>query len=356
MKKLILKSIYRYLPVLIAILVFISTRIAAGNSRFVEKYYSDGIYPVVAVALSTFSSIFSFSIWDLFWAAIVLLLITGLFLAIFRKMKLGKFFLRLIQVVSVMYIWFYISWGYNYFRPDIHTRLGWKAPKTDEAEFRTVLDTMISRANSTYIKIDSADLSEIDSLLELSYSMNSKVLGINYPNGSRSNKKMFFNSITTKSGVLGYYGPFFSEVHLSSSALPFDYPAGLAHEKAHQFGITSEAEANLFSFVICTSSEDQRLQYSGYMIFLMYFLNDASQLSDYHLYIKKIDKHIIDDILYKQEYYKSLQHKTMEKVQSVAYDTYLKTNNIKSGIKNYDQVVALVISWFNNKGYGRVIQ
>jgi hypothetical protein len=271
-------------------------------------------------------------------------------------MKPGKFFLRLIQVVSVMYIWFYISWGYNYFRPDIHTRLGWKAPKTDEAEFRTVLDTMISRANSTYIKIDSADLSEIDSLLELSYSMNSKVLGINYPNGSRSNKKMFFNSITTKSGVLGYYGPFFSEVHLSSSALPFDYPAGLAHEKAHQFGITSEAEANLFSFVICTSSEDQRLQYSGYMIFLMYFLNDASQLSDYHLYIKKIDKHIIDDILYKQEYYKSLQHKTMEKVQSVAYDTYLKTNNIKSGIKNYDQVVALVISWFNNKGYGRVIQ
>lgn len=349
-KKKLRKILVDLLPVLIAILVFISTRIAVRNPHIVEKYYSDGIYPVIAVALSSVSSIFRFSIWDLFWAVSILLLIAGLLLMIFRKIKPGKYFLRLIQVVSILYIWLYISWGYNYFRPDIYTRLGWQLPKTDEVEFRAVFDTIISRANSNYMKFDSSGFSDIDSLVELSFKKNSTYLGINYPNGSRRNKKMIFNSIMDKSGIFGYYGPFFSEIHLTSNGLPFDYPAAIAHEKAHQFGITSEAEANLFSYIICTTSNDKRLLYSGYMIFLTYFMYDASQLQDYQAHINKIDKRVMDDISFRQDYYRSLQNKTMDKVQSVAYDAYLKTNNIKSGIKNYDQVVALVISWFNNSG------
>lgn len=349
MKKPIFKIVYRLLPVIIALLVFLSTRIALRNPQFVEKYYSDGIYPVIAHALSSFSSLFRFSIWDLFWAVSILAMITGLFLAIFRRIKPGKFFLRFIQVVSIMFIWLYISWGYNYFRPDVYSRMGWIAPNADEAEFRTVFDTIISRANRHYMKFESSGISDIDSLIELSYKENSKYLGINYPNGSRINKKMIFNSLTDKMGIFGYYGPFFSEIHITSNGLPFDYPAAIAHEKAHQFGITNEAEASLYSFIICTNSDDKRLLYSGYMSCIVYFMNDAMKLPDFHTYIKKFDKRVYDEIFYRQDYYNSLQNKTMEKVQSVAYDAYLKTNNIKSGIKNYNQVVALIISWFNNQ-------
>jgi len=343
-------------PVLIALLIFISTRIAVRNPQFVEKYYSDCVYPVVAVCLSSFSNLFSISIWDIFWAISIILLIAGLFLAIFRKIKAGTFFLRFVQVVAVMYIWLYISWGYNYFRPDIHTRLGWVPPKTDETEFRSVLDTIISGANSNYVVFDSTGYSEIDSLIELSYKMNSACLGITYPNGSRRNKKMVFNSIMEKSGILGYYGPFFSEIHLTSNALPSDYPAALAHEKAHQFGITNEAEASLFSYVVCVTSDDQKLRYSGYMTLLIYFLNDALILEDYAGLEKKIDRRILHYLYYRKDYYLNLQNKTMEKAQSVAYDAYLKTNHIKSGIKNYDQVVALVISWYNNSQSGSTIR
>jgi hypothetical protein len=348
MKKQVLSNAYKFLPVFLAVLIFMSTRIAVRNPEIVEKYYSGMIYPVVAICLSSFSGLFRFSVWDLFWALSIAVLILGLFLAIFRKIKTGKFFLRLVQVVSILYIWLYISWGYNYFRPDINIRLGWKSPESNEATFRSLFDTLISKANLNYIKVDSSGYSEMDSLIELSYKKNSSALGIRYPNGSRRNKTMIFNSLMDKSGILGYFGPFFSEIHLTSNSLAFDYPAGLAHEKAHQFGITNEAEASLFSFVVCTTSEDQRLRYSGYMVFLMYFMNDASQLDDYLSYTKKIDKRVLHDIFYKMEYYTSLQNKTLDKVQSVAYDAYLKSNNIKSGIKNYNQVVALVISWYLN--------
>ena len=112
---------------------------------------------------------------------------------------------------------------------------------------------------------------------------------------------MLFSSYFAKSGISGYFGPFFNEVHLNSYLLPDDYPFLLAHEKAHQFGISNEAEANLTAFIICTTSDDQRLQYSGYLFLLLYFINDASQLSDYKEYIKKIDKPVIDYIRFRQQ-------------------------------------------------------
>jgi hypothetical protein len=48
-----------------------------------------------------------------------------------------------------------------------------------------------------------------------------------------------------------------------------------------------------------------------------------------------------------------LQNKKLLKVQAAANNVYLKTNFIKSGIKNYNQVVSLVISWYHNSQSGK---
>ena len=147
--------------------------------------------------------------------------------------------------------------------------------------FRSVLDSLIIQTSRNHILITSSDYPSFDSLIERSYSENSHLLKINYPNGARRPKTMIFSSIFSKSGVSGYFGPFFNEIHLNRNLLPMDYPFVLAHEKAHQFGITSEAEANLYAFIICTNSEDQRLKYSAYQSLLLYFLKDASKMKDY---------------------------------------------------------------------------
>jgi hypothetical protein len=130
-----------------------------------------------------------------------------------------------------------------------------------------------------------------------------------------------------------------------------DYPFTLAHEKAHQFGITSEAEANLVAFVVCINSEDQRLRYSGYQSLLLYFLNDASHLKKYREYLDKVDKRVLQDLRYRQTYYQGLQNKTLSDMQTAANNSYLKANNIEKGVKNYNQVVSLVINWYYNSNY-----
>ena len=127
-----------------------------------------------------------------------------------------------------------------------------------------------------------------------------------------------------------------------------EYPFVLAHEKAHQFGITNEAEANMAAYVICSTSEDKRLQYSGNVSLLVYFLSDASNLKDVKDYIRKIEKPVIMDLRFQRSHWQGLQNKTLDKVQTAANNAYLKTNHIEEGVKNYNQVVALVISYLNH--------
>jgi hypothetical protein len=336
-------------PFLLALLTFVIVKISTYNPLFTEKYYSEGLYPYIASTFSFFSNLVPFSIWDIFWIVATLLLLAALILVLIRRLKLSTFLLRLFQSLAIIYSFFYFAWGLNYFRPKIENRIGWAKPSPDEAFFREILDTIIVNTNKSYSVLDPANHNQIDSLVEKSYQNNAKALGIDYPNGSRTPKTMILSSIFAKSGVSGYFGPFFNEIHLNEYLLPFEYPFTLAHEKAHQFGITDESEANFAAFIVCTTAGDKRLQYSGNMQLLLYFLSDAHQLKDRKEYVDRIDSLVIKDIQNQKRHWQALENKTLDKVQTAANNAYLKTNRIHEGVKNYNQVVSLVITWYFNK-------
>ncbi len=336
-------------PFILAALVYFFIGFSAMNSQLVESYYSRGIYPNVAVMFSLISNLIPFSLWDIFWIGVILLIFAGVSLVTFRRAKLSWLILRIARSMAILYTFFYLVWGFNYFRPSLEARIGWEKPKTDETVFRSILDSMILHTNSGYVRFSPADYQEIDRLVEDSYRKNSTTLGISYPNGSRRPKTMFFSSFFAKSGVSGYFGPFFNEVHLNYYLLPMEYPYVLAHEKAHQFGITNEAEANLAAFIVCTTSADKRLQYSGYVNLLVYFLSDAAGLKDAKEFIRKIEKPVILDLRFQRRHWQGLQNRTLDQFQTAANNAYLKTNHIEEGVKNYNQVVGLVMSWYYNE-------
>lgn len=334
---------------MLALLTYLIVRISARNPLIIERYYAEGIYPYIAAGFSFFSKIVPFSLWDVFWIFATLLFITAIIFVIIRRLKLSVFMLRLFQTLATLYFFFYFAWGFNYFRPKMESRIGWEKPSPDEAFFREILDSIIVKTNKSYSIIVPTDYKRIDSLIEISYRNNAGALRIDYPNGSRRPKKMILSSLFAKSGVSGYFGPFFNEVHLNQYLLPMEYPFVLAHEKAHQFGISSEAEANFAAFMICTTSGDRRLQYSGNMQLLLYFLSDAHQLKDRDQYIDRIDSLVIKDIRTQRKHWQDLENKTLDKVQTAANNAYLKTNRIQEGVKNYNSVVSLVITWYFNK-------
>lgn len=334
------------LPFLLALLVLVCVRMAVHNPGIVEEYYSRGVYPFMLNFISMMSGLINISLWDMFWMSMIILVITGLVLVLFRAIRLKFYLLRVVQMLLLFYSFFYILWGFNYFRPGIDTRMGWKKIKPDEQAFRLVLDSLINNSNKNYIKIATDDYAEIETLIEKSYHTNGFIIGIDYDGRNRKPKKMLLSSYFLKSGVSGYFGPLFNEVHVNPFQVPTEYPFILAHEKAHQFGIASEAEASLAGYIICAGSEDQRLRYSGNLYLLLYFLSDAKQLNDFRSYLKKIDRKVMDDIRYREKYYDKLTNKKLEKMQNAANDVYLRSNNINKGIHNYNQVVGLMINFY----------
>jgi hypothetical protein len=329
----------------LAAITFICVRIAINNPMLVEDKYSESFYPFFAGLISSLSRLFPFSLWDLFWLIAILSFSAGIVFVIRKRIKLSLFILRLAQVLSILYTYFYISWGFNYFRPDIEKRIGLDVMTVDEKLFRSTLDSVIVYTNRNYTEVKKEEYPEIDREVEESYYRNSSMLDIKYPCGSRRPKKMIFSNLVAKFGISGYFGPFFNEINLNRRILPMEYPFLLAHEKAHQFGLSSEADANLAAFVVCRNSDDPKLRYSGYLALLLYFLEDAQYFHDYRDYLRKLDEPVIKELQFRQQYYFGLQNEAMGKAQETVYDAYLKTNHIAHGIKNYNQVVELAISW-----------
>ncbi|HKK40914.1 MAG TPA: DUF3810 family protein, partial [Bacteroidales bacterium] len=306
---MIKKLIKNSWPFATALLVYIMVRYSVHHRAFVETYYSEWFYPGIARVLSGFSRHIGISLWDLLWLVIVILFVCSLLLLIMKTIKPGWLIFRVIKVAAVLYSIFYITWGFNYFRPGIQTRLGWDKTVTDEAQFREVLDTLIMQANKCYTNINLSDYDTINRLVEESYRAQSRSLGLDYPNGYRRTKTMIFSSLLIKFGISGYFGPFFNEVNLDYYIQPRDFPFTLAHEKAHQFGIASEAEANLLAFITCYNSDSRKLRYSACRNLLLYFLGDASSLDDYKEILSKLDPRILHDLQMRQKYYTTLRNK-----------------------------------------------
>lgn len=336
------------LPFLLAAATFALVEYGAGHPGFVEKYYTTGIYPYLAGILSVMSGLLPFSAWDIFWTLVVLGILASLWLVLTKRIRPLVYLLRMAQFAAILYAWFYFSWGFNYFRQPIETRLHWTRHIEKKDMFPAVLDTLISAANASRVEISLADNPAIDSLVEDSYHTNAALFGYSYPNGSRRPKTMVYTSFFAKSQVSGYFGPFFNEVHLNGVLLPTEYPFVLAHEKAHQFGISGEAEANFIGWYICQSSPDKRLRYSGNIQLLQYFLADPFHHEAIREYLKRFDKRAMADIMAQRNHWKALRNETLDKVQTSANNAYLKTNKIHEGVMNYNSVVRLAIEWYLN--------
>lgn len=345
-----LKMFRNLLPFIVAAAVFACVSAGRSNPVLVEKYYSTAVYPVIASLLSRFSCLFPVSLWDLAWSLTILLFFLGLVAAVRRKIRFSRYFLRVGQGLAILYSLFYVLWGFNYYRLPAAARLGLGEGKPDTAFFRTVLDGIITKANSSFTVISKSDYGVIDSLVEAGFRRNSPDLATGYPAGKRTPKPMIFSLYFAMADVSGYFGPLFNETHINSYLLPLDFPFVAAHEKAHQFGIASEAEANLAAWIVCSGSEDKRLRYSSSLNLLLYFLSDALKTGGYHSYLKKLDDRVLADLRKRSAYYNAISNPLLGRIQRKANDVYLKSNHIKQGIINYNQVVELVLLWQRRKG------
>jgi hypothetical protein len=315
----------------------------------IAEWYIVNIYPLLAVALSFFSALFPFSLFDIFTILAIIAFVVLIFLMLFKKIKRSKALYIIAYSFLFIIAYFYFSWGFSYFRKDFYTRCDIQKSEYNAENFKMFVKNFVDDANAAYVDIDRIDKNDINKKIEQQYEKLKDVLKIKYPNGKRQPKRMLYEFLHTKIGVSGYFGPFFNEIHVNDFVLDFEYPFTLAHEKAHQFGVASEAECNLFAFIVCATSNEPQLCYSAYISTIGYVLNNYQKAfpEDYKNMLADIDSKIINDLTTMSKHWLEARNQTLSDAHKVVYDTYLKTNNINSGIKNYSEVVNLLISTYN---------
>jgi hypothetical protein len=209
--------------------------------------YARMIYPSLSAALSAFSSLFPFPLMEVSVVGLILWLICY---PIWKRRKgicWRKNLFREIEMLAWVYVWFYLSWGLNYYRYNIYTRLQTPPVAYEEQHFQDFLKEYTQCLNASYQPQTEVDSDTLRHHIGSFYANLPEIYGLTQPQSWQHPKEFIFTPLYSKVSVLGSMGPFFSEAQLNADLPEVQYPFTYAHEFSHLLGVSNEAEANYWA-------------------------------------------------------------------------------------------------------------
>lgn len=317
------------------------------HSPQLAEGYARHLYPTLSAVLSVVSGCFPFSVGDCFIYGSVVGLLFYLIYTFWNHHFIKKGLPFVVEYLLWVYVWFYFAWGLNYFREDFFTRSGVKYVAYAPETFKEFLASYTEQLNASYVPFGQVDSVKVAAEVKKGYGKIEKRFGINLPREGVHPKTMLLTRMMSKVGVMGYMGPFWAEFHLNGELLPVQYPAVYAHEMAHILGIAGEAEANLYSYLVCIASDVPEIRFSGYFSLFPYLLGNAFQLltkEEFEEWKDTLSPEVKSLYNAKLAYWQSRYSPLIGDMQDMIYNWFLKGNNIPSGRKNYSEVIELVIA------------
>lgn len=197
---------------LIFILLLVGIR---QNPLWIEKYYFNGVYPVICHTLRPVLGFIPFSVGDVLYTVIIFFLLAGamelvyfLFTAKFKRVGLLLF--RFLIALEIAWLWFYCFWGLNYYRPPAADLLGLKDTSYTIKNVDSVTTMLIDSANAYRASLDTFNFHQsntdiyrhaIEAVKKQSGA--GPVFGIISPNI----KPSWFSYLLNYMGTSGYYNP-----------------------------------------------------------------------------------------------------------------------------------------------------
>ena len=313
----------------------------------IGEWYARMIYPMFSTVLSRFSSLFPFSVGACSFYGSIIGILVYIGYAIFCRRSWVRTLGRIVEFLLWIYVWFYLAWGLNYFRQNFYSRTQTPYVSYSPERFNTFLTAYTDSLNSSFLSFEKIDKQLVSEEIKKEYERLDKHFGLATPAGYLRPKPMLIPALMSGVGVLGYMGPFFNEYNLNPDLLPVQYPFTYAHEMAHVLGISSEAEANLYGFLVCSRSSVPEIRFSGYFGLLSYVLGNAYGLlskEEFNQWRESLSPEV--RALYNQKisYWQLRYSPFIGDVQDAVYNWFLKGNNIPSGRKNYSEVIALLMA------------
>lgn len=349
--------------VLLSVCVFIHFY-SSDNVR-VENGYSTNVYPVLG---STFRFLFGwvlFSIGDILWGIVVVIIARQLFFII-RFLAVKKRRILTIEKISligysyfnalaVVYIFFNLFWGINYNREGIAKQLNLKIDTYSIRELKDINSLLVMKVNGAKQQLISnnkpyPDTKTLFVMTENAYKKLSEKYGFMLYK-PRSLKASLWGWLGNYAGFLGYYNPATGEAQVNTTVPKFTQPFTACHEVAHQLGYAKEMEANFVGYLAAAASEDIVFHYSVYTDLFTYanrtlYYADSSAALEYR---KLLLPAVISDFKERRKF--NLDHTSfLEPIFSSIYSIFLRSNQQPMGMLSYDEVTGFIIAYYKKFG------
>ncbi len=336
-------------------------RLLANHSAWIEQHYSEGIYPCIRRAISAVTSLVPFSIAEFLLYALVigisLLLLMRLVQLILRKIPFRRWIGSIASILlagGIVLNLFYATWGFNYFREPLATRmeLNVTTRSVDELEAfviktakeaKALRETLHEDQNGVFAPEESKG--ELFLKLPAAYAALSEKHSVLPADPTRA-KQIFWSRGLSWQGISGIYIGLTAEPNVNADQPPLLVLQAAAHEMAHQTGIASENEAELVGYLACMNSDDPNIRYSG-LAYALIVSGNALYYADSERYLAVTETYgdaIWRDFTAYNAYWNAFSGEVRQSADR-RNDAYLKHNSQQSGIKSYGEAVDLLLAY-----------
>jgi len=332
----------------------VAAALAPTPARLVERLYSRGVYPSIQHVLTPLSNITSLALFD----PLVLVVAAGLAaLAVVRRRRarrwwraLGHIGIDLLVAASIAYLAFLMVWGLNYRRESLRYTLDYDDARVDADSLSRTLTVTVDELNRLTDEVHDRDwpgLADLPNRLGPAFEAAQVDLGGGGAVPGRP-KRSLLTWYFARAAIDGMTDPFLLEVLINDQVLPFERPFVVAHEWGHLAGYAAESEASFLSWLTCLRGDPQA-QYSGWLALFLHLGADVPA-GAYRSAIARLSPRVRDDLRAIVARVSRSTPAVREGTRKV-YDRFLKANRLSSGVRSYDEVVALVVGTRFTAGY-----
>ncbi len=236
-------------------------------------------------------------------------------------------------LLLVGYLAFLLIWGAGYRRVPLPERLGLEGDPVSAEEMAGYAEELLAALERIIPEVKDRDVDQ--AVRAIAGVMAERVgawdgVAVAVP----SRVKVLPAGALLSFGTSGVTSPFLLEAHVDGGLHEIDQVRVAAHELAHAAGYCTEAEADLAAYL---AGLDTGHPFARYCVMLRVFIDIVRQLDDEprERLLAALPAVAVDDLRRAQEARSRYGIRWLSRLQSLVYDSYLKSQGVDEGIRNY---------------------
>lgn len=277
---------------------------------------------------------------------IVLILFSEVFILV--RYKLKKFLKLNLCLVLAIYIVFSITCKPYYHDISFAVKANLPVQPSTVTELKDLCEYLVDKTNETYV-ISNKNFKENAKTASESFNKLNDIYPFIKTNKTIP-KPVVFSKVLSSWEICGFYSCYTLESIINKDMPNIDVPFTMCHELSHISHVMREDEANFVGYLACKYSNDPYFVYSGYYHAMIYATNQyfLYDIDGYRDLINKLRPEVIFDIYIDDIYWQPYRDTKISKSYEKVSDIYLKSNDVKDGVKSYGRMVDLLLAEYRN--------